>query len=129
MTIHPSQCRAARALLAMNQTTLATKAGISLRTVIGFEAGGRRSNAATQQALRQALEGEGIIFIDGDGPGARLKGPSDEIKALAASFEASFATYENPMPRHLAKTFAKKLAKKTLAWKRQTAAMIAKRKR
>lgn len=74
MKFLPSQCRAARGLLAMTQANLASKSGVSLRTVINFEAGKGHSIAATRESLRCALEGAGIVFIDGDGPGARLKG-------------------------------------------------------
>jgi len=37
MEISPAQCRAARALLDWKQETLATKAGVALKTVRDFE--------------------------------------------------------------------------------------------
>ncbi len=71
----PEQCRAARALLRMEQGDLAAAAGVARSTVIDYEKGERRPRAASIAAIRSALEGAGIEFIpeNGAGPGVRLK--------------------------------------------------------
>lgn len=71
----PAQCRAARALLGMEQGELATASGIARATVIDFEKGDRTPRAATVSALRAALEAAGVHFIaeNGGGPGVRLR--------------------------------------------------------
>jgi transcriptional regulator with XRE-family HTH domain len=75
MHLSSSQCRAARGLLDITQAELAEKAGVSLRTVISFEAGERTPIRATLEVIRRAFEAEGVAFIDpnGGGPGVRLK--------------------------------------------------------
>ena len=57
------QCRMARAALDWSQGDLANASGVSARTVIRFEAG-ESVLPARVSALRQALEGEGVLFID-----------------------------------------------------------------
>lgn len=57
------QCRMARAALDWSQQDLATASGVSARTVIRFEAG-EPVLPARVQAMRHALEGSGILFID-----------------------------------------------------------------
>lgn len=71
----PSQCRAARALLRLEQAELAKTAQIAVSTLIDFEAERRTPRKATVAAIRAALEGAGITFIDsnGGGPGVRLR--------------------------------------------------------
>jgi transcriptional regulator with XRE-family HTH domain len=73
----PEQCRAARALLRMEQGELAERSGIARTTVIDFEAGSRRPQSATLFAIRAALEAAGVEFIEenGGGPGVRLRKP------------------------------------------------------
>jgi len=75
MHLTSSQCRAARGLLDITQAELAAKAGVSLRTVISFEAGEGKPIRATLEVIRRAFEAEGVVFIDanGDGPGLRLR--------------------------------------------------------
>ncbi len=75
MPISPSQCRGARGLLGITQGELAEKSGVSLRTIVNFEAGKHQPIPANLSMLQQALEAAGIIFIDpnGGGPGVRLK--------------------------------------------------------
>ena len=75
MHLSPSQCRAARGLLDITQAELAEKAGVSLRTVISFEADERTPIRATLEVIRRAFEGAGVEFIDenGGGAGVRLK--------------------------------------------------------
>lgn len=71
----PGQCRAARALVGMEQSELADASGIARATVIDFEKGQRLPRAGTVAALRAALEAAGVIFVaeNGEGPGVRLR--------------------------------------------------------
>ena len=76
--LHPSQIRAARALLHISQSTLAKVTGIGLATIKRLEIApdGFRGNVRTFHRIQSALEETGIIFIDQDekyGPGVRLK--------------------------------------------------------
>ena len=73
----PQQCRAARALLTMEQGTLAEASGVARNTIIDFEAGKRTPQARTVAALRAALESAGVEFIaeNGGGAGVRLARP------------------------------------------------------
>jgi len=75
MTILPSQCRAGRALVEMDQAALAAKANVSRNTIVDFEKGRRSPNANNLAAIRSALESAGVIFVEenGEGPGVRLK--------------------------------------------------------
>ena len=61
----PAQCRAARALLHLNQSELATLSGLGLSTVVDFE---RERRPVSQEAialLQNALERAGILFREG----------------------------------------------------------------
>ena len=71
----PEQCKAARALLRMEQGELANAAGVARSTVIDFEKGERKPRQASIDALRGALEAAGVQFIpeNGGGPGVRLR--------------------------------------------------------
>jgi transcriptional regulator with XRE-family HTH domain len=78
VVITSSQCRAARALLGMTQTELATEAGVSVIVVKRFERGSD-PRASTVNAIERALIAAGVILIDdgaasptGAGPGVRL---------------------------------------------------------
>ncbi|MBJ7411259.1 MAG: transcriptional regulator [Phenylobacterium sp.] len=73
-----AQIRAARALLAWSQPTLAAASGLSLPTIVRMEGaqGPGRSSAANVAAVQGALESAGVVFIPADaagGPGVRLK--------------------------------------------------------
>jgi DNA-binding XRE family transcriptional regulator len=74
----PAQSRAARALLEMNQATLAQNAGLGLSTVVDFERDRRQVSEEAILAIKAALERAGVIFIDGigAGEGVRLRKPS-----------------------------------------------------
>lgn len=61
----PEQTKAARALLAWTQQELATAARVSLSTVADFERGLRTPVANNAQAMREALEAEGLQFVAG----------------------------------------------------------------
>lgn len=71
----PAQCRAARALVSASQDDLAAASGIAKATIATFELGQRQPYARTLDAIQQALEGLGVVFIEpnGAGAGVRLK--------------------------------------------------------
>ena len=61
--ITPDQCRAARALLDMNQPELAERSGLGLSTVVDFEKSRREVSEKAVAALRTALERAGVQFV------------------------------------------------------------------
>ena len=71
----PAQCRAARALLNLEQADVADRAGVARATLIDFEKGQRVPRETTVSAIRAALEAAGVVFLseNGGGPGVRLK--------------------------------------------------------
>lgn len=71
----PAQCRAARALINMNQTALADAAGLGLSTVVDFEKERRVVSDQAIASIQSALEAAGVIFVaeNGEGPGVRLR--------------------------------------------------------
>lgn len=78
--ITASQIRAGRALVDWTGAKLAEAAGLALQTIRRMESpiGPGRSSAENVEAVRRALEGAGVIFLDADeakgvGPGVRLK--------------------------------------------------------
>ena len=74
--ISPEQCRAARYLSKLSQLELAEAAGVGRSTVADFERGARVPSPANLEALRETLEGAGVVFIEADsdaGPGVRLR--------------------------------------------------------
>ena len=78
--IYPSQIKAARALIGMNQLELAELVGVSAATIKRIEASGNelRFKVDTMLRIQEALETHGIAFIDADdvgGAGVRLKQP------------------------------------------------------
>ncbi len=74
MTISPAQCRAARALINISQSDLASRAQVARATVTDFERGSRTPTRANLAALRSALEAARVEFTDGDAPGVYLRG-------------------------------------------------------
>ena len=75
-----AQCRAARALIGMTQTELATAAGFGLSTIVDFEKERRVVSDTARTRLQEALENAGIEFIkhNGKGAGVRLKVPPEK---------------------------------------------------
>ena len=75
MMITPAQCRAARGLVNIDQTTLAEAASISRSVIVDFESGKRVPYKKNLDAVQKALEDLGVEFIpeNGGGPGLRLK--------------------------------------------------------
>jgi transcriptional regulator with XRE-family HTH domain len=72
INISAAQCRAARAMLGIGIRELAAKADVSTNTLSRLESGaelGRR----TLGYIRAALEGMGVVFINGDEPGVKLR--------------------------------------------------------
>jgi hypothetical protein len=72
----PAQSRAARALLDIDQATLAHRAVVPSDFLADFEAGIRHPNENNLAAIRIALELAGVMFPDDDsggGIGVRLK--------------------------------------------------------
>ena len=73
----PEQVRMARAALRIGVRDLAERAGVSFTTVSRFETGASGLQHSTAEAIREALEAEGIQFLEnGDvaaGPGVSLK--------------------------------------------------------
>jgi transcriptional regulator with XRE-family HTH domain len=92
MNFSGNQLRAARALLEIDQETLAKKAGVSDNTIRNME--GRGADpvggfASTRSKVREALASMGIKFTNGDTPGViRLhKGRKATAKKRARSAE------------------------------------------
>lgn len=75
MTISAAQCRAARALIEMDQAGLAMASNVSRNTIVAFEKGQRVPNTNNLIAIQSALEAAGVIFVaeNGEGPGVRLR--------------------------------------------------------
>lgn len=78
--IHPKQVRAARGLLGISQLQLSDRAGVGVATIKRFErmTGKLRITVDALMRIQQALEAEGIMFIEPDddhGFGVRLKDP------------------------------------------------------
>ena len=74
----PEQCREARRLLRWTQARLATAGGVSQSYVSWFEVNGALPTAAPSGRdrladARAALEQAGIVFIEGQEPGVKLR--------------------------------------------------------
>lgn len=57
----------------MDQAALAVASHVSRNTIVSFEKGQRTPNLNNLRAIREALEAAGVEFIDGSGPGVRLR--------------------------------------------------------
>lgn len=71
-----NQLRAARALLGMEQSDLAKRAGLNVNTIRNMEGSGAgpiAGRATNIQSVQAALEAAGILFLNGGEPGVRLK--------------------------------------------------------
>ncbi len=93
MLITPAQVRAARALLRLDQATLARNAGISVITLRRLEDPHGLSTVAptTNDIVRQALEKAGAEFID---RGVRRQAPSaEEIEEKKRRIDQLVADY------------------------------------
>ena len=67
-----AQVGAARKLLKMSQTELATATGLTTRTITRFERG-ESVRPETVEAVRDVLVERGIVFLNGGEPGVRLR--------------------------------------------------------
>lgn len=70
-----AQMRAARALLNWSVRDLADNAKVHRNTITNFETGRSGGDFETLEKLCDALEKNGVIFVDenGEGPGVRLR--------------------------------------------------------
>jgi transcriptional regulator with XRE-family HTH domain len=73
MTITPSQCRAARALIGWSQGELATVSGVSKATIANFELDKRIPYDRTLDDVVAALQSAGAEFTNGKQPGVRTR--------------------------------------------------------
>ncbi len=73
----PAQSRAARAFVQWSQSKLAQASNLSVGTIKEFELGRREPLINNLSAVRRALEGAGVEFIDGDRPGVRMRERAD----------------------------------------------------
>ena len=64
-SLTPTQCKAARALLAWNQQELAHRAQLGTSTIADFERGKRTPTDANAEAMVNAFAAAGISFVDG----------------------------------------------------------------
>ena len=78
----PAQVKAARVLLGWSQSQLGIRSGTSVHMVRTYEATGRvaplyvRTERLDAVAvIRATLEVAGVVFLDGDVPGVRLRKP------------------------------------------------------
>lgn len=69
MSITPAQCRAARALIEMDQNELAARASVSRGVIIDFEKGRRTPGRNNLAAIRLALEAAGVAFLEEEAGG------------------------------------------------------------
>ena len=62
----PFQCRMARAALDWSRADLARRAGVGMETIYRFERE-RAPHARTVVKIREALEAEGLLFLEEEG--------------------------------------------------------------
>ena len=80
MMLSSKQIRAARGLVNLSQRELAEKAGLSLNALNNIEREVGNPRADTLQNIRNALETEGVEFLEGHG--VRLKGEVLDIEKI-----------------------------------------------
>ena len=72
----PEQVRMARAALGLGVRELAEQAGVAFTTINRFETGKSGLQLSTVEAIRRALEAQGVQFLEGGqvaaGPGVAL---------------------------------------------------------
>jgi transcriptional regulator with XRE-family HTH domain len=73
-----AQIRAARALIRWSAEDLAKESGVGVTTIRRAEIDQTVMTVPNDLAVRRALEGAGVDFIDGNGngPGVRLRAPT-----------------------------------------------------
>ena len=70
------QIRMARAGLGISVRELAEISGVAESTILRFESGKGGMQTGTLSRVREALEDEGVVFVEADdatGPGVRLR--------------------------------------------------------
>lgn len=80
MSITPAQCRAARALIEMDQNVLAARASVSRGVIIDFEKGRRTPGRNNLAAIQQALEAAGVVFLEEQAGGGVAFRPAELYK-------------------------------------------------
>jgi transcriptional regulator with XRE-family HTH domain len=73
-----SALRAARALAGLSQDELAALAGVSRQIIVRLEKGESNVLVDAIEKVREALEGQGVVFIDGNaghGPAVAMVRP------------------------------------------------------
>lgn len=87
MSLKPSQCRAARALLGWSQDDLEAKSGVSKKTIADFEREAQIPYDRTLRELELAVEAAGAQLIpeNGGGAGVRLKAAVPQLTRKRAS--------------------------------------------
>ena len=100
--ISPEQIRAARALLRLDQSELARRAGVSLATLRRIERGTQKARAPSPAvtSIQGALEGAGAEFID-NGVRCKRRRTPEEIeerinKIMEISHQSAKFLAENP---------------------------------
>src|SRR5271166_6131948 len=79
------QLAAARALIGMDQTTLAELANVSANTIRNMEASKNRPISGRPQsveAVQAALEAKGVDFLNHGQPGVRLRNGADSAGSI-----------------------------------------------
>jgi DNA-binding XRE family transcriptional regulator len=120
------QLRAARAMLRMDQSTLAAASGVSVETIKRLEVmNGQLSETrvATINAISAALEKAGVEFIaeNGGGPGLRLKKTAKGVEEISQEIDtledkiSSMPAPTEPSPEAGMNIMRKAVAKNNLA--------------
>ena len=71
--VNAEQCRMARAALRLGVRELAQLAGQTPTTVTMFEGGRSTPTEETLTAIRKVFEKKGLVFLNDDEPGVRIK--------------------------------------------------------
>ena len=109
----------ARAAVNWSLDQLAQKAGVHRNTIHNYESGRYSGSPEKLRAVRRALQGAGVEFIDGpEASGVRLRSPlaSPETAALAAGVAGAVAAHQvlvvNSVPevRSLARSILEELS-------------------
>ena len=98
--ITASQCRAARALTEVSRDMLAERSGVDEGAIAGFERMISELDDASIDALQQALEAFGALFIaeNGGGIGVRLKFTRSETRRLMSLENEGGPTGDDEIP-------------------------------
>ena len=78
MLISGNQCKAARGFLGWSQSELAEQAGVSRAMITDFENGSRKTMGLHRNALQDALEDAGCVFLKRENGKCFVGFPDDE---------------------------------------------------